>query len=265
LFGLARFSAAGSVDESYGDEGHVVTSFPIHTDDPKARPTSQIRGLTVDVAGRVVAVGSAGYFGIDSCFIDWGLARYLPDGSLDRSFGGDGRVVTRVGGYVPTATAVRFGDDNRLTVVGHTRTIGCGASSPPELSDGAVARYLANGKLDRSFSGDGKVRTRFFGTLDAEARFEGMTLEEGGQVVAAGFAEQQSSGRLVVIVAAYLRNGHLNTAFSGDGKAWAAGPLQDATGSAVFEDPAGRPVFAGRTFSGGAQARYLVERFTASS
>jgi hypothetical protein len=54
--------------------------------------------------------------------------------------------------------------------------------------------------------------------VDAEARFEGMTLEEGGQVVAVGSAEQQSSGRLVVVVATYLRNGHLNTAFSGDGR-----------------------------------------------
>jgi uncharacterized delta-60 repeat protein len=264
-FGLARFGSDGSVDGSYGDGGHVVTSFPIRTEDPFAGPSAQVRGLTVDVAGRVVAVGSAGYFTVNDCFIDWALARYLPNGSLDRWFGGDGRVVTHVGGNVPSATAVRFGDDNRLTVVGHTRSIGCGASSPPELSEGAVARYLPNGKLDRTFSGDGKVRTRFFGTLDAEAKFEEMTLEEGGQVVAVGSAERQDSGRLVVVVAAYLRNGHLNTAFSGDGRAWAAGPLQDSTGAAVFEDPNGRPVVAGRTYSGGAQARYLVERYNASS
>jgi uncharacterized delta-60 repeat protein len=89
-FGVARFLPDGSVDRDYGDDGHVVTSF-------RTRPggndqESAANGLAVDVQGRIVAVG---WTSPDSCHFRWALARYRPDGGLDTTFSGDGRVLTR--------------------------------------------------------------------------------------------------------------------------------------------------------------------------
>jgi hypothetical protein len=95
--------------------------------------------------------------------------------------------------------------------------------------------------------------------------FRDLTLEEGGQVVAVGSAEHPGLGQAVVVLGAYRRNGTLNTSFSGDGKAFAAGPLDFAAGEAVFEDPDGRPVVAGAAAGGGSTGRFLVERFRAPS
>jgi uncharacterized delta-60 repeat protein len=257
VFAVARFRPDGSLDASYGDGGRVLTSFG----GPNGIAGSSAEALTTDIAGRAVVVGSAT---LGPCVVKWAIARYLPSGDLDHSFSGDGRVLTAFGD-VARATAVAFGDDNRITVAGATQSGGCSPGSPPPTGTAAVARYLPTGKLDGTFSGDGKVTTQFFGTGDSLPLYEDMTLEEGGQVAAAGTATLPGSGRLTVVVGKYLRNGHLNSAFSSDGRASAAGPLQDAEGVALFEDPDGRPVVAGNASSGsGSIDWFLVDRFLAS-
>ncbi|HXJ67228.1 MAG TPA: hypothetical protein VNN79_26035 [Actinomycetota bacterium] len=256
-FGLARFGANGSVDRSYGNDGHVVTQFHVGSGD---QPFAYLHGLAVDTSNRVVAVGAASS---DICTFRWALARYLPNGSLDPSFGGDGRVVTKFQNH-SEAWAVEFGDDNRLTVAGSNQFEGCGGSAPPATGNAALARYLPTGALDHTFGGDGKVTTTFLGSKDADASYSAMTLEEGGQIAATGSAYDQS-GHLNVIVGLYLRNGNPNTAFSGDGKASAGGPGQDALGLALYEDIDGRPVVAGRSLPETGADRFLVERFKASS
>ena len=98
--------------------------------------------------GKIVAAG------IGSVAGDFALARYNPNGPLDTSFDGDGKLTTDFGGFDearasrsrPTARSSRGLDD----VVG---------------GDFALARYNANGSLDASFGGDGKQRTAFVGFL----------------------------------------------------------------------------------------------------
>ena len=77
------------------------------------------------------------------------LARYLPNGSLDPTFGGDGKVTTDVGANAHGASALQ--PDGKIVAAGES-TIGF-----------ALARYLSNGSLDPTFSGGGKVFTDFGG------------------------------------------------------------------------------------------------------
>jgi uncharacterized delta-60 repeat protein len=257
VFAVAKFRPNGSLDASYGDGGRVLTSFS----GPKGFAGSSADALTVDTGGRAVVAGSAT---LGQCVVKWAIARYLPSGDLDQSFGGDGRVLTAFGD-VATATGVAFGDDNRITAAGWTESGGCSPTSPPPTGTAAAARWLPSGKLDRTFGGDGKVTTAFFGSGGSLASYQDMTLEEGGQIAAAGFAQFPSTDGSAVIIGEYLRNGQLNPAFSGDGRASAVGPLQDTSGLALFEDPNGRPVVAGNAWSGqGSIDRFIVERFLAS-
>jgi uncharacterized delta-60 repeat protein len=106
------------------------------------------------------------------------VARLLPlyvgavgSGDLDPSFGGDGTVRT-VFGTGSAALALALQPNGKIVVAGVSYTEG---------GDFALARYLPNGTLDTTFSGDGKVRTNFVADSMAHA-----------------IAIQPNNGRLVV-------------------------------------------------------------------
>jgi uncharacterized delta-60 repeat protein len=73
-FALARFTAAGALDTSFGDHGVAKTDVGGGNDFGER--------VVVDGQGRSVVVGTAGD--------DMGLVRYRPDGTLDTSFDADG-------------------------------------------------------------------------------------------------------------------------------------------------------------------------------
>ena len=67
--------AGGALDPSFGGDGKVVTDFGAMT----------AYAIAIQADGKIVAVGDSGYRR------DFALARYNVDGSLDASFGGDGK------------------------------------------------------------------------------------------------------------------------------------------------------------------------------
>ncbi|MNF47555.1 hypothetical protein D3C84_287600 [compost metagenome] len=81
------------------------------------RTPSQWTAATACPDGRVLSAGST-IGGIEGDFI---LARYLPNGQLDRGFGrGKGWVRTRLGRSQDTATSVALQGDLRIVVGGHS-------------------------------------------------------------------------------------------------------------------------------------------------
>ncbi len=255
---VARFNGNGSLDTGYGDGGRVVTPFDWT---PGERGQSVFSGLALDVAGRVIAAGAVDRFG---CDLRWIVARYATSGDLDPSFGGDGKVVTGFGAVNGGGlSSVEVGDDDTITVAGNFRVDPCG--DDPQPGYGAVGRYLPDGHLDRAFAGDGKVFARFQGPEGSAAFFNDMTLEEGGQIATVGSVVDPSQFLGRVIVAKYLRDGSLNAAFSGDGRASATSPLGYGDGYAMFEDVDGRPVVVGDAYDAVSnKLRFLVMRFKAS-
>ena len=122
--------------------------------------------------GKIVAAGRAGFEGND----DFALVRYNLDGSLDASFGTGGKVTTdfaRAGGS--------FDEAHALVVQGRN-LVAAGGVGP--FFDFGLARYRANGTLDRSFGSGGKVTTDFAGQTDAAFA---LAAQADGRLVAAGF------------------------------------------------------------------------------
>jgi uncharacterized delta-60 repeat protein len=81
---------------------------------------------------------------------DFALARYNPNGKLDHSFSGDGKQTTDFGHRADSARAAAIRPDGKILVAGR---------SGKAL---ALARYTPAGKLDLTFSHDGK-QTSFLG------------------------------------------------------------------------------------------------------
>lgn len=174
VFGLARYLRDGRLDVSFDREGLVTTDFGGPAD---------VGGLAIQHDGKIVAAGEVLS---GSGKGDFALARYQKNGSLDRSFGRAGKVVTDFGvDEADSASGIAIQKDGKIVTVGKTRRNG--------NNHFALARYWKNGNLDQSFSGFGRVITPV-GTFD-EA--QGVAIQRDGKIVAAGLA---GPGNAVAVV-----------------------------------------------------------------
>jgi uncharacterized delta-60 repeat protein len=139
-FAVARYNRDGSLDPTFGAGGKVLTTF---------QPTSLDTALAVALQpdGKIVAVGRSG----NAQTSDFAVARYMPNGTLDASFAGDGLVVTQVNPQHDSAAAVVIQPDGKIVAGGWT------LAAPDSTFDIAVTRYNPDGSLDAGFDGDGIV------------------------------------------------------------------------------------------------------------
>jgi uncharacterized delta-60 repeat protein len=216
-FALAEFRRNGSLNPAFGDHGVRVTYL---------RGLSEIRQIAVDRRGRIVAVG---YSAENANYRDasFAIARYTPNGSLDHSFSGDGKLILHVGSASSEARAVQIDGSGRILVGGIASKGGNGRF--------ALIRLTSAGHLDRSFAGHGEVFTPGIHRCSARCPvgINDIALDHRGRIVAAGDA----------LVARYRPGGRIDRTFSGDGVA----TVRDFGASAVAVDHAGRIVLAGNS------------------
>jgi uncharacterized delta-60 repeat protein len=125
---LARYTADGWLDSEFADAGRAVL---------ESGGDDQVAGLALDSEGRLLVAGS-----LANEFL---LLRLLPNGALDDSFGGGGRVV---GGL-----STMFGGAHALVIQPDRKPVLGGVApsqSPTSLSDYfgphsdfVLVRYLA--------------------------------------------------------------------------------------------------------------------------
>ena len=258
-YGLARFNGDGTVDESFGENGTVVTSFNT------AGNTEGSYACAVQPDGKIIQVGGAhdndgnGYFGV---------VRFNPDGSLDNDFAAGGKTLTAFGNENPFAMGVAVAPNGKIIVGGFAWS----AQTAPSCF--ALVRYNANGSLDNTFGNGGKVTTYFGlggGTLadyNQDEAYE-LLLQPDGKIVLAGYSiavdtnETAFTTDFAIALARYNSNGSLDNTFGTAGK---VRYVPDSTTFEVFGailQPDGKIVVAGRgslSFPGGPN-RSMLARF----
>jgi uncharacterized delta-60 repeat protein len=225
----------GALDLSFGSGGIVTT------------PIGAASAVALQPDGKIVAAGTAGDWDRGRTF--FALARYRPNGTLDRGFGSRGTVITAFGSIQDGAGAVALQRDGKIVLAGSS------ALPPATRGKIALARYRANGTLDASFGTRGKVTTAI-GDGPEDYGY-GVAVQADGKIVVAG--RSRSGPQVVVTLARYQRNGTLDPSFGSGGVvttvigsyAWA---------QAVVLQPDGKIVVAG-TSSDGAQARFALARY----
>jgi uncharacterized delta-60 repeat protein len=196
-FALARYNVDGSPDTTFSGDGKVTTAFT-------RRGDVGWGAIAIQDDGKIVAVGDAGVNGDHATFA---LARYRENGSLDPTFGRDGKVRTDFTRYPEDALAVAISDQGKIVVAG-----GSGFGQPRERF--ALARYRPGGSLDPTFGGDGRVTTNL--AFGDDVAF-GIALQADGKIVAAGGASQGEANAKWGLTR-YNTDGELDSSFSGDGK-----------------------------------------------
>jgi uncharacterized delta-60 repeat protein len=213
-FLLARYTARGVLDPTFDGDGKVATDFGGSFDGAG--------DVAIQPDGKIVAVGS-GFRSPPGRAMDFALARYNADGSLDASFGEGGKVLTAFGGNsIDAANAVVLQPDGKILAAGRTR------SGP--TYDFALARYLPNGALDSTFDGDGLVVTPMSTVHDDVL---GLALQTDGRIIAAGW--MLGTDRADIALARYNPDGALDSSFEGDGKVVAPFPMSSAAGEVVLQ------------------------------
>ena len=202
---IARFTADGAYDTSFGTGGRVLTDLG---GDDKAN------AVVLTAGGKFVVAGSTETDNAGS----FAAVRYNADGTLDTTFGGGGTgfVLIDFRPGVDDARAIVQQADGGLVLGGLAST-----GDPNDAafdSDFALARLTADGVLEESFGSGGKVMTDF-GVLTTVSK---LVIVPGGKIVASGQALDAlgdiGTANVQVAIARYNIDGTLDSTFSADGK-----------------------------------------------
>jgi uncharacterized delta-60 repeat protein len=177
----------GDLDPTFGNGGKVTGW------------TGEAHSVTIQSDGKIVVAGN-NYVppGWNSDFV---IARYNPDGSVDTSFGTNGRVVTPVTWRYDGAFDVIIQPDEKIVAAGAAETFDA------NLWELVLVRYNPNGSLDTEFGVGGIATTP--GLWGARS----VAMQSDGKLVASTYNLQMNQWA----TARYLTNGSLDTSFGGSG------------------------------------------------
>ena len=136
---VIRFDTNGIADSTFGIRG-------IATDDPTGRIGSY-NDVVIQSDGKILAVGTT--VSLASGSDDFLVARYMPDGTLDPTFGDHGRVTIDFG--------VGFDDATCVSVSGHKIIVSGTGGDSVNLSYFEITRLKMDGTIDKSFGINGRV------------------------------------------------------------------------------------------------------------
>ena len=215
-FSLARFTAGGALDTTFGSGGFVSTSFnagALATNDNSVT-------VALQLDGKILAAGSATYSAASQSYASrMAVARYTSSGALDSTFGSGGEVETsfdttegvHVHTVSPVATSLLVQADGRIV-------LGGAVADDPSYRFG-LARYNANGTPDTAFGSGGIVESNFFDTQQVGLA---LVLQPDGKLVLAGGSDcvYQTCNYAVTssfLLVRYLSSGTLDTGFGDSG------------------------------------------------
>lgn len=219
-FTVLRYGTDGSLDKSFADSGKVVTS---------VAKNGSADSVAMQGDGKIVVAGNAF---IDGGNNDFAVARYNANGTLDTTFNQTGKATADFGAQ-DIGHSVAVHSDGRIVVAGY--------STNESKKQCALACFKADGNLDTSFNGTGKVTTNFGGDGDAEG--QGVATQSDGKTVVAGYATVAGVQRFAV--ERYTTEGALDASFGGTGRVLTAVGISGSNATAVALQKDGKIVVAG--------------------
>lgn len=211
-FVAIRLMPNGAFDPGFGTGGVASADFSGRYDDAYA--------VAIQADGKIVVAGASSEGG----FADTAVARFLPNGELDASFDGDGRLIL-------TAFPGQIGDTAfSLAIQADGKIVGGGSME----TDFLLFRLRLDGSLDPDF-GNAGITTTNANAFSDDVR--DLAILPDGKLLAAG-----GSGRCVV--ARYGDNGILDPSY-GAGGLFTADPGFYTQCSAIAMQPDGKAVIAG--------------------
>ncbi|MEL7061100.1 MAG: hypothetical protein AAGN46_13850 [Acidobacteriota bacterium] len=254
-FGVARLLANGALDLTFDGDGRQVVSFDLGGD-----LDDDLWDATLAADDKIVLVGKATFGGTDW---DWALARLLPDGALDATFGGGGKL-TRPIDLTPGGQDIALGVDidsqGRIVVAG-SAAVPLGGSR-----DFVVLRFTNSGVLDSDFAAGRALIDISNGSDTVRGLVVGA--DDGVWVIGDTVAPSALPTNLDFVVVKLRANGSVDLCFGARGRAVVpfdlGGTLRDRAARVVL-DAAQRPIGLGSASWSASDLDFAVFRLTAET
>lgn len=288
---IVRYNSDGSLDNSFGSNGIVNIDFLGKNDEASS--------MVIQPDGKIVVVGRAQNSSNNNS--DIAAIRLTTNGTLDNTFGNNGKYQLDVDGYAfDYALDIALQSDGKLVFVANAGT--------DMFAKSAIVRLNANGTLDNSFDGDGILKAFSFGSFTIST-LHSIALQADGKILIAGSKNNnfslarlnsdgsldityatngifsgtdmatnsnlffQSDGKLVatfshatqtqVVLVRITQNGNADIDFGNNGKVTT--PIGTASTYDFTRDlviqPNGKILLAGSSYSSGTASDYLVVRY----
>ncbi|SEI76937.1 delta-60 repeat domain-containing protein [Azotobacter beijerinckii] len=198
-FSVIRLNADGSLDTSFGGGGEAIADIDGNSDFGNS--------LLVQPDGKILVAGRSYNPGYDT---EFSVARLNADGSLDASFGSDGKASFALGKGYAQVNSLALQPDGKILLAGQSY-------NPDNATyDFSVIRLNVDGSLDTGFSGDGKA---IFDIAWGNDEGHSLTVQPDGKILLAGQSYNPDNATYDFSVIRLNVDGSLDTGFSGDGKA----------------------------------------------
>lgn len=216
LFGVVRINSNGTLDTTFGTNGVVRTAVTYYD--------SNAYSHKVQPNGKIVVFGEA-YSGAD---YDFALIRLNTDGTLDSTFGNNGKAIT------PFDSGNDYGRSGELLPDGKLLLFGSASGKF------ALARYTSSGALDTSFGVNGKL------VLNHDLQFDVNSMQTRGpkmKLLANGMLLLSGTSNNDYKVMQLFNDGFYDTSFGQNGFVTFDQGNDEAT--VLLEKPDGNIVIAG--------------------
>lgn len=218
---ISRYTPSGSLDLSFGTQGSAVVAF-----DRGGSREDRAAGIALDGSGAIVVAATVSIGGSNT---DWGVARLLPTGQPDLSFGTNGQVVIgfdRGGTLADQVAGLVVLPDRRIVVGGTVDRDATGNT------DFAAARLSVSGQLDPGFSGTGLAVMPFdLGGAKADA-VRAVARDSQNRILLAGSVARTAPGDTDFGVVRLTTDGLLDTTFGASQSGRVVVPLDGGGGNA---------------------------------
>ncbi len=195
---LLRLNPDGSMDETFGDAGIVITNYSEYTKN---------KDLIIRTDGKLV---TGALYNVAASHAIYELQSFNMDGSIDNSFGKKGRAQFKFGAgengtWNTDLSAITLQPDGKIVCTGIT--------GEDENISMALCRFNADGSVDESFGENGGVITPYYG----EPENRDITLQPDGKILTVGDVQPFISEPWKVLLSRYNSNGTLDPSFGENG------------------------------------------------
>ncbi len=192
-FAINRYNFDGTLDTSFSNDGMLIIS-------KDSTDTHYGRAILIQEDSKII-IGGIDDYGINGNFV---LVRVYENGKIDSSFGNNGFVSSPFPDTDDDLRAVVIQPDDGKIIMSGTMY-----NPITNIYELGIIRYLNNGIIDSSFSGDG-VQLNNFNEGDFYVRT--MILEEDGKIVVGGITDNSEFG-----IVRYNTDGSLDIDFGMEG------------------------------------------------
>ncbi|MDQ3129307.1 MAG: FG-GAP-like repeat-containing protein [Acidobacteriota bacterium] len=232
---LIRYNADGSLDTTFDGDGKILDE------------AGRANAVALQADGKIVITGKTSE--INGTFFS--VFRYNSDGSLDSSFGNNGKFKSAVS---LLGNAIAILPDGKIVVAG--------TGGAPFSNNFAAARLNPNGTFDTTFNGSGTVNTSIGDSINGTDIRKTLAIQPDGKIIVGGTSQFGATGKDFTLVR-YNSSGSLDSTFGGGGIVQTSfdNSAQNEFLQSIALDSSGRIVAAGYAGTANAEQSFALARY----